>query len=262
MEVLTYTLMATGFTFAMTCLGAMAVFFFRGKPSANFTRISLGFAAGIMIAASVWSLLLPAMDAAEELGNNPTIPVAGGFILGAIFLIALDNLLPHLHMSETEPEGPKTNLSRHQLLFLAITIHNIPEGMAVGIAFVAAASSGSTEALSAATVLAIGMGIQNIPEGTAVTLPLHSGGMPRFKAFMMGVLSGLVEPVAAIIVVALASFFIPLMPWLLSFAAGAMIYVVVEELIPEAHLGEHSNKGTLAVLAGFLLMMVLDTSLG
>lgn len=262
METLTYTLYATGYTFAMTTLGAAAVLFFKGKPSELFTKLSLGFAAGIMIAASMWSLLAPAIEQAEALGTAPAIPAAGGFILGVLFLSLVDRLMPHLHIGSKDPEGPKTKLSRHQLLFLAVTIHNIPEGMAVGIAFVAALVSGSPEALSAAIALAVGMGIQNIPEGTAVTLPLLNQKTGRLKAFTLGMLSGLVEPVAAVIVVFLASFFIPLMPWLLSFAAGAMIYVVVEELIPEARLGEHSDLGTLSVAAGFVLMMVLDTSLG
>lgn len=262
MQSLLYTLGATGFTWAMTCVGAAMVFFFKGKPSPLFTKISLGFAAGIMIAASVWSLLIPAMGAAEEIGMHPTLPVTGGFIAGIIFLILLDNMLPHQHINENEPEGPKSNLNKGQLLFLAMTIHNIPEGMAVGIAIVAAVASGQPEVMSAALVLALGMGIQNIPEGTAVTLPMHSNGIKRSKAFLMGVLSGVVEPLAALVVVGLAAYFIPIMPFLLSFAAGAMMYVVVEELIPEARLGEHSDKGTLAVLAGFIVMMVLDTSLG
>lgn len=262
MQTFLYTLGATGFTWAMTCVGAALVFFFKDKPSPLFTKISLGFAAGIMIAASVWSLLIPAMDAATEMGWHPTLPVAGGFVLGIAFLILLDNVLPHQHIDESKPEGPHSDLNRSQLLFLAITIHNIPEGMAVGIAIVAAMASGQPEVMSAALILALGMGIQNIPEGTAVTLPIHSNGVKRSKAFLFGVLSGVVEPISALIVVSLAAYFIPIMPWLLSFAAGAMMYVVVEELIPEARLGEHSDKGTLAVLAGFLLMMILDTTLG
>lgn len=262
MDALLSTFYATAFTFAMTAAGAAAVFIAGRSPSALFTRLSLGFAAGIMIAASMWSLLAPAIERAESEGTLPAIPVAGGFILGAAFLMVLDRLMPHLHANTNVQEGPRTSLPQHQLLFLAMTIHNIPEGMAVGISFVAAAAAGTPEAWSAAVALTIGMGIQNIPEGTAVTLPLRTSGMSRFKAFLMGALSGLVEPLAAITVVFLASFFIPLMPWLLSFAAGAMIYVVVEELIPEARLGEHSDMGTLSVLAGFVLMMVLDTSLG
>lgn len=262
MDTLITTIYATGYTFAMTTLGAMAVFISKKKPSQLFTKLSLGFAAGIMIAASMWSLLTPAIEQAEEMGTLPAIPVAGGFVLGALFLSLLDRIMPHLHIGSNDPEGPKSSLNKHQLLFLAVTIHNIPEGMAVGISFVAAAAVGTPEAYSAAIALTIGMGIQNVPEGTAVTLPLRSNGMSRAKSFALGALSGIVEPLAAIIVVYLASFFIPLMPWLLSFAAGAMIYVVVEELIPEARLGEHSDIGTMAVIAGFVLMMILDTSLG
>ena len=262
LTILGYTLAATGYTFAMTALGAAAVLFFKGAPSRLFTRLSLGFAAGIMIAASVWSLLLPAMDQAEHLGWQPAIPCAGGFLLGALFLILLDNIIPHLHLSSKIPEGPHTHLNKRSLLFFAITLHNIPEGMAVGISFVAAFAQGTPEAMSIAVALAIGMGIQNVPEGTAVTLPLRSDGMSRAKAFALGAFSGLVEPLAAVIVVGLASFFIPIMPWLLSFAAGAMIYVVVEELIPEANQGPHSDLATLAVISGFILMMVLDTTLG
>lgn len=215
-----------------------------------------------MIAASVWSLLTPAMEKAEAMGHHPAISVGGGFILGAAFLIMLDRLMPHLHLNSKEAEGPKSNLNKHTLLFMAMTIHNIPEGMAVGLTMVAAVTSGEAEAMSAAIALAIGMGIQNVPEGTAVALPMHTAGLTRIKAFLLGAFSGIVEPLAAMIVVYLASFFIPLMPWMLAFAAGAMIYVVIEELIPEASLGEHSDIGTLAVLGGFLLMMILDTSLG
>lgn len=262
MSALSSTLYATSFTFLMTALGAAAVIISKNKPSALFTKLSLGFAAGIMIAASMWSLLMPAIEQVESEGKLAAIPVAGGFILGAAFLMLLDKLMPHLHINSQEPEGPKTSLGRHQLLFLAMTIHNIPEGMAVGISFVAASAINSPEAYSAAIALTIGMGIQNVPEGTAVTLPLRTSGMSRVKAFIFGVISGIVEPLAAVIVVALASFFIPIMPWLLSFAAGAMIYVVIEELIPTARLGEHSDIGTISVLAGFVLMMILDTSLG
>ena len=262
LTILGYTLAATGYTFAMTALGAASILFFKGTPSRLFTRLSLGFAAGIMIAASIWSLLDPAMEEAAKLGWPPAIPCAGGFLLGAGFLILLDNITPHLHMSSQHPEGPETDLPKHSLLFFAVTLHNIPEGMAVGISFVSAISMGTPEALSVAIALAIGMGIQNVPEGAAVTLPLRSAGASRLKAFTMGAISGLVEPIAACLVVLLASFFIPLMPWLLSFAAGAMVYVVVEELIPEANQGRHSDLASIAVIAGFSLMMVLDTTLG
>ena len=248
MEPLLFTLYATGYTFAMTALGSAAVFISKHKPSPLFTKLSLGFAAGIMTAAAVWSLLTPAIEQAESYGYHPAISVGGGFVLGAAFLILLDKIMPHLHLNSK--------------LFLAVTIHNIPEGMAVGLTMAAAISSGSPEAFSAAVALAIGMGIQNVPEGTAVALPMHSSGVSRLKAFALGAFSGIVEPIAAVIVVYLASFFIPLMPWMLAFAAGAMIYVVVEELIPEASLGEHSDIGTISVLCGFVMMMILDTSLG
>lgn len=262
LTVLGYTLLATGYTFAMTALGSASIILFKNEPSRLFIRISLGFAAGIMIAASIWSLLTPAMERAEALGWHPAVPCSIGFILGAGFLILLDNVTPHLHMSSKHPEGPKSDLPQHHLLFLAITLHNIPEGMAVGISFVAAFALDSPEAISGAIALAIGMGIQNVPEGIAVTLPMRSSGASRIKSFLMGAISGLVEPISAALVVVLTSFFIPLMPWLLSFAAGAMIYVVVEELIPEANEGPHSDIASVAVIVGFVLMMILDTTLG
>lgn len=261
-ESLLYTMYATGYTFAMTAVGAATVLFLSGRPSSFFTKMSLGFAAGIMLAASMWSLLTPAINQAESMGMTPAIPVAGGFVLGAAFLLLLDVGLPHLHLHSKTPEGPRTDLPKHQLMFLAVTIHNIPEGMTVGIAFVAAMATGSPETLSAAIILAIGMGIQNVPEGIAVTMPLLTAGRSRHRAFTMGMISGIVEPIAACIVVIFASFFIPIMPWLLSFAAGAMIYVVVEELIPDISTGEHNNTGTISLIAGFVLMMVLDTAFG
>lgn len=258
---LLYALGGTAFTLAMTCAGAATVFLFRDRPTALATKLSLGFAAGIMIGAAVWSLLLPAMDMAVSQGQTPALPAVLGFILGAGFLMALDNAMPHLHPLSQQAEGPRTHLHRHSLLFLAITIHNIPEGMAVGIAFVAAVTSPGAEGLTSAIALALGMGIQNIPEGAAVSLPLHSSGSSRTRAFALGVVSGLVEPLAAVLTVMLAFVFLPVMPYLLSFAAGAMFYVVIEELLPAAKLGEHSDMGTVSVLSGFLIMMLLDTSL-
>lgn len=262
LEMLGWVLTGTGFTFAMTTLGAAGVFFFRHSISENAHRIALGFAAGIMIAASVWSLLIPAMDAAEAQGMASWLPAAGGFVLGVAFLLALDELLPHLHPGAALPEGPKTQLSRANLLFFAVTLHNIPEGMSVGLLFVIAGQTGDPVAMSAAFALALGMGIQNVPEGAAVSLPLRQEGYSAKKAFAFGSLSGLAEPVFGALVVICASWITPFMPWLLAFSAGAMMYVVVEELIPEAHLGEHSNLGTLSVMAGFLVMMVLDCALG
>ena len=253
----------TGFTFLMTTLGAAVVFFFRKKAGAGIQRVFLGFAAGVMIAASVWSLLVPAIEEAAASGMPSWIPAAGGLALGVAFLMLLDGLLPHLHPDSQTPEGVHTPLRRTTLLVFAVTLHNIPEGMAVGLSFARAAQHGGDTALyAAAMALAIGIGIQNFPEGAAISLPLRQEGMGRVKAFLSGSLSGIVEPIFGVAVVLLAGAIEPLMPWLLSFAAGAMLYVVVEELIPEAHLGEHSHTGTLGVMAGFLLMMVLDVALG
>ncbi len=253
----------TGFTFLMTTLGAAMVFFFRKQFSAGLQRVFLGFAAGVMIAASVWSLLIPAIDQAEAAGLLGWVPAAGGFLLGVGFLIAMDSLLPHLHLGAKQPEGLSSQWKRTTLLVTAVTLHNIPEGMAVGLSFALAAQGGGQTALYAsAMALALGIGIQNFPEGAAISLPLRQEGAKTGRAFVMGSLSGIVEPIFGILTVLIAGAIEPLMPWLLSFAAGAMIYVVVEELIPEAHLGEHSNVGTLGVIFGFVLMMILDVALG
>lgn len=263
MKTLLWAAGGTGFTFLMTTLGAAVVFFFRRQATAMAQRIFLGFAAGVMTAAAVWSLLIPAIEEAEAAGMVGWIPAAGGFIVGVGLMIALDGLLPHLHPGAREPEGAKSKLKRTSLLIFAVTLHNIPEGMAVGLSFALAAQHGEDPALYAsAMALAIGIGIQNFPEGAAVALPLRQEGASRGRAFLYGSLSGLVEPVFGILTVLIAGTIQPLMPWLLSFAAGAMIYVVVEELIPEAHLGDHSNIGTLGVMGGFLVMMVLDVALG
>ncbi|MBU9736763.1 ZIP family metal transporter [Diplocloster agilis] len=253
----------TGFTFLMTSLGAAMVFFFRKKSNVNIQRVFLGFAAGVMIAASVWSLLIPAIEEAEASGMIGWMPAAGGFILGIAFLMLMDNVLPHLHPDSSSPEGPSSTWKRTTLLVLAVTLHNIPEGMAVGLSFALAAQHGNDPAMyAAAMALAIGIGIQNFPEGAAISLPLRQEGVSTGRAFVYGSLSGFVEPVFGILTVLIAGGIQPLMPWLLSFAAGAMLYVVVEELIPEAHLGEHSHVGTLGVMAGFLIMMILDVALG
>ncbi|MGI6500220.1 MAG: ZIP family metal transporter [Anaerostipes sp.] len=253
----------TGFTFFMTAVGSAMVFFFRKKIGDNVQRIFLGFAAGVMIAASVWSLLIPAIEEAESRGQIGWIPATGGFILGGLFLLVLDHVLPHLHLGEDKPEGVSSSFRRTTLLVLAVTLHNIPEGMAVGISFAMGSKSGTVAGFSAAAVaLALGIGIQNFPEGAAISLPLRKEGFSRKKAFACGALSGIVEPIAGILAAVLATQIGIYMPWLLSFAAGAMIYVVVEELIPEANLGEHSHSGTLGVMAGFLIMMILDVALG
>ena len=251
-----------GFIFLMTCLGAATVFFFRKSAPGNFQQIFLGFAAGVMIAASVWSLLIPAIEEAEAQGLIGWIPAAGGFALGVLFLLGLDHLIPHIHPLSDTREGPPSASKRTTLLVFAVTLHNIPEGMAVGLSFALAAQNDDPAMYAAAIALALGIGIQNFPEGAAISLPMRQEGVSSGKAFGLACLSGVVEPVFGILAVLFAMWLIPVMPWLLSFAAGAMIYVVVEELIPEAHLGEHSHAGTLGVMAGFLMMMVLDVALG
>ncbi|MBQ3180844.1 MAG: ZIP family metal transporter [Firmicutes bacterium] len=255
----------TGFTFLMTSLGSATIFMLHRRAAAQFwQRIFLGFAAGVMIAASVWSLLLPAIEEAEAAGSAlPWLPAVGGFALGGVFMLLVDSLLPHLHADAESPEGLPSSLRRSTLLMAAVTLHNVPEGMALGLSFALAAQhSADPAAISTAVALAVGMGIQNFPEGAAVSLPLYREGVSVGKAFGLGVLSGVVEPVFGILAVLVAGSLTGLMPWLLAFAAGTMIYVVTEELIPEAHLGEHSHIGTVSVMAGFLLMMLLDVALG
>ena len=253
----------TGFTFLMTAVGASVVFIFKKDMGKNVQRIFLGFAAGVMMAASVWSLLLPAIEDAEKMGKTAWVPAAGGFVFGGIFLYLLDLVMPHLHLGEKSPEGMKNSFHRTTLLVLAVTLHNIPEGMAVGLAFAMAAQHPEDSSLFAvAFALALGIGIQNFPEGAAISLPLRQEGMSRWRAFLLGSLSGLVELVFGVGITLIATWISPYMPWFLAFAAGAMIYVVVEELIPEANLGSHSNLGTAGVMAGFLIMMILDVALG
>ena len=252
----------TGFTFLMTALGAATVFFFRKSIKDYVQRVFLGFAAGVMIAASVWSLLIPAIELAEAAGQPGWLSAGGGFVLGAAFLYLLDLLIPHLHPGANKQEGLSSGMRRSTLMIMAVTLHNIPEGIAVGLSFALAAQDGSEASLAAAIALALGIGIQNFPEGAAVALPLKKEGVSSFRSFLYGSLSGLVELVFGVLTVLIAGVIGPYMPWMLSFAAGAMIYVVVEELIPEAHLGEHSNVGTMGVLLGFLVMMVLDVALG
>lgn len=259
---LVFALIGTGATCAATVLGAAMVFLFRKDMSPNLQRIFLGFAAGVMTAAAVFSLLLPAVESLEEQGKGVILPVGGGFALGALFLLVLDRVLPHMHIGSDEPEGLRSHFKKSTMLVLAVTLHNVPEGMAVGLAFAAAAQSTEAGALAGAIALAAGMALQNFPEGAAVSLPLRSGGMGKGKAFVYGALSGVVEPIFGILAVLVSGTVAGIMPWTLSFAAGAMIYVVVEELIPEAHLGEHSHIGTASVLAGFFVMMVLDIALG
>ncbi len=255
-------LMGTMFTFGGTALGASMVFFFRGEIKPSLQRVFLGSAAGIMIAAAVWSLLIPAVDMAEAAGAAiPWLPAAGGFVIGTAFLLLLDRLLPHMHANTGEVEGIHSAFKKTTMLVLAVTLHNIPEGLAVGLAFGFVGTGPSSVSLSAAIALALGMALQNFPEGAAISLPLKNTGMKNGRAFVYGALSGIVEPIFGVLGVLVAGTMVSLMPWMLGFAAGAMIYVVVEELIPEANLGQHSHYGTLSVMGGFLLMMILDIAL-
>ncbi len=245
-----------------TALGAAMVFLMRGSMNARLEKLLLGFASGVMIAASVWSLLIPSIDMAAEQGSVPWIPAAAGFILGILFLLLLDSLIPHLHMDSDRPEGVKTRWGRCTMLVLSVTLHNIPEGMAVGVTFAGALMGNAGITITGAFALAIGIAIQNFPEGAIISMPLCSEGISKQKAFCYGVLSGLVEPVGALLTIYLTGFIVPVLPYFLSFAAGAMIYVVVEELIPESQAGEHTNIGTIGVAIGFVLMMILDVALG
>ena len=252
----------TGFTFLMTTLGASVVLFFKKGTTAGMQRIFLGFAAGVMTAASVWSLLIPAIEEAEAAGWPGWIPAAGGFLLGVAFLMLLDGLLPHLHPGAKDPEGARTDLKRTTLLVFAVTLHNIPEGMAVGVVYAGYLAGTAQITAAGALALSLGIAIQNFPEGAIISMPLRAEGMPKRRAFWDGVLSGIVEPIGAVLTILAAGIVVPALPYLLSFAAGAMLYVVVEELIPEMSQGEHSNVGTMFFAVGFSVMMVLDVALG
>jgi len=258
-----------GFIFLMSCLGAATVFFFRKPAPAKLQRILLGFAAGVMIAASVWGLLVPAVEAAEARGQIGWIPIAGGFALGALFLLGLDRLIPHLHPFSGVSEGPASKSKGTTLLVSAVALHNVPEGMAVGLALaLAAQAGGGPEMYAGAAALALGIGIQNLPESAAVSLALRQAGASPAKAFALSALSGSLEVIFGVLAALLAARVAPTMPWLLAFAAGAMMYVVIEELIPEAHPGkgpgeeEHSNAGTMGAMVGFLLMTTMDMAMG
>lgn len=247
--------------FLGTTLGAAMVFFMKRQMNLRLQKLLLGFASGVMIAASVWSLLIPAIEMAEEQGGNVWLPAAAGFLLGMGFLLLLDSLVPHIHLDNEKPEGVKTEFQKSTMLVLAVTLHNLPEGMAVGVALAGAMLGNTGITLTGAIVLAIGIAIQNFPEGAIISMPLRNAGTTRLKAFWYGMLSGVVEPVGALLTLALAEQVVVILPYLLAFAAGAMIYVVVEELIPEAQTGEHSNIGTIGVAMGFVLMMILDVAL-
>ncbi|WP_024860600.1 ZIP family metal transporter [Ruminococcus flavefaciens] len=248
--------------FLGTSLGSACVFFMRHSLSKQVQRALTGFAAGVMTAASIWSLIIPAMDMAEDKGKLAFLPAVIGFWCGILFLLLLDTLIPHLHMNAEKAEGVPSRLARTTMMVLAVTLHNIPEGMAVGIVYAGFLSGSAKMSAGGAFALALGIAIQNFPEGAIISMPLHAEGKSKGKAFADGVLSGAVEPIGAALTILFAGLFLPAMPYLLSFAAGAMIYVVVEELIPEMSEGEHSNIGVIMLSVGFTLMMILDVALG
>ena len=248
--------------FIGTTLGASVVFLMKNKINDKIEKILLGFAGGVMVAASIWSLLIPSIDMAKEQNITAWLPATVGFGIGIIFLLLLDIIIPHLHIKSKEPEGLKTKLENSTMMFLAVTLHNIPEGMAVGVALAGALSSNNTLTLAGALALSIGIAIQNFPEGAIISMPLKSEGYSKIKSFLFGTLSGIVEPIGGIITLLLTNKIIEVLPYILSFAAGTMMYVVVEELIPESQNGKHSNLGTIGFSLGFVLMMVLDIALG
>ena len=248
--------------FLGTSLGAAGVFFMRDRLNIHVEKALQGFASGVMAAAAVWSLLIPAMEQSAQLGKLAFVPAAVGFWLGTLFLLLLDHIIPHLHRFTDVAEGPKSRLRRTTMMVLAVTLHNIPEGMAVCVVYAGWLEGGAGITSGAAFALALGIALQNFPEGAIISMPLRAEGERKGKAFLNGVLSGAVEPVGAVLTILFASQIVPALPYLLAFAAGAMMYVVVEELIPEMSSGEHSNTGVIMFALGFTLMMVLDTALG
>lgn len=248
--------------FIGTAAGSACVFFMKDQIKPGVQKALLGFAAGVMVAASVWSLLIPAMEMSEHMGKMAFVPAAAGFLIGMGFLFLLDQAIPHLHLGSNTPEGPCCQLKRTTMLMLAVTIHNFPEGAAAGAALAGVMSGDGRITMAGALTLALGIAIQNFPEGAIISLPLKNEGISRRKAFLSGAASGIVEPISAVAAILLATVVNPVLPYLLSFAAGAMIYVVVEELIPEASQGSHSNIGTIGFAAGFVIMMILDVALG
>ena len=259
-----YTALVIGLIIPLlgTMLGAAFVFLMKDQMSARLQKLLLGFASGVMVAASVWSLLIPAMEMEEGGGAWSVVPAAVGFLLGMGFLLLLDEMTPHLHIGTYTPEGPRSHLSRTAMLALAVTIHNLPEGMAVGVVFAGAEEGVTGLTMAGALAVSIGIAIQNIPEGAIISMPMRAAGNSRWRSFLIGSLSGAVEPVGGLAVVLLASMMTPVLPYMLAFAAGAMFYVVIEELIPEASEGEHSNLSTIGFAVGFVLMMVLDVVMG
>ena len=248
--------------FLGTSFGAACVFFMKNDMSERLSQILTGFAAGVMVAASIWSLLIPAMEQSEGMGKLAFVPAVAGFWGGVLFLLLLDHVIPHLHQHSNSAEGPKSKLQRTTMMVLAVTLHNIPEGMAVGAVYAGYLAGNAKITVAAAMALSLGIAIQNFPEGAIVSMPLRAEGMKKTKAFAGGVLSGIVEPIGAVLTIFAAGLIIPALPYLLSFAAGAMMYVVVEELIPEMSQGEHSNLGTIFFAVGFTVMMALDVALG
>ncbi len=245
-----------------TVLGSALVFLMKDEMPERVQKSLLGFASGVMVAASVWSLLIPAMEMGEARGAWAVLPAAVGFMLGMGFLLLLDELTPHLHIGTDTPEGPRSRLSRTAMLALAVTIHNLPEGMAVGVVFAGAEQGVANISLTSAVAVSLGIAIQNIPEGAIISMPMRAEGNSRWRSFMIGSFSGAVEPIGGLAVILLASLLTPVLPYMLAFAAGAMLYVVVEELIPEASGGKHSNLSTIGFAIGFVLMMVLDVVMG
>jgi len=245
-----------------TMVGSAFVFFMKDSMPERVQKSLLGFASGVMVAASVWSLLIPAMEMEEGKGAWAVVPAAAGFLLGIGFLLLLDELTPHLHIGTNTPEGPRSKLSRTAMLTLAVTIHNLPEGMAVGVVFAGAEQGAALITLTSAVAVSLGIAIQNIPEGAIISMPMRAEGNSRWRSFLIGSLSGAVEPLGGLAVILLASLLTPVLPYMLAFAAGAMFYVVVEELIPEASSGKHSNLSTIGFAIGFVLMMVLDVVMG
>lgn len=248
--------------FLGTTLGSAMVFLLKNNINKSVEKLLLGFAGGVMMAASVWSLLIPSMEMSEQQGKIAWLAPAIGFLLGIVFLLILDSIIPHIHLDKKKPEGVRTKLKNATMLVLAVTLHNIPEGMAVGVIFAGALIGNTGITIAGAISLAIGIAIQNFPEGAIISMPLKSEGISKTRAFLYGTLSGIVEPISALITIVITESIVPILPYILAFSAGAMVYVVIEELIPESQLGEHSNIGTVGVALGFVIMMILDTALG